>query len=184
MKNPRITPEEIRLIKDAQAGNMLAFNKLFYRYKGFVDNILYQYIKDFDEAQDITNIVFLKVYNKLSLFTDYSSFGGWLRILTNRTAIDYLRRVKDKKMLGDDDTKVSLEQIGTTETDLVNRMTYDQLLKEFDRFSPVHKQICLLFYEDNLTVEQISKSLNISPGTIKAILSRTRTKIKKRFKNI
>ena len=183
MKNPKITQEEIRLIKDAQAGNMLAFNKLFYRYKGFVDNILYQYIKDFDEAKDITNIVFLKVYSKLSTFVDYESFGGWLRIISNRTAIDYLRKIGDKnRMLGDNDTKVSLEQIGSTECDMVNRMTYDQLIKEFDRFSPVHKQILLLFYKDNLTVEQISKSLNISQGTIKSILSRTRKKIIKRFK--
>ena len=183
MKNPKITQEEIRLIKDAQAGNILAFNKLFYRYKGFIDNILYQYIKDYDEAKDITNIVFLKVYEKLSTFVDYDSFGGWLRIIANRTAIDYLRKIGDKnRMLGDNDNKVSLEQIDSTEHDMVNRITYEQLLKEFDRLNPVHKQICLLFYKDNLTVEQISKTLNISQGTIKSILSRTRTKITKRFK--
>ena len=95
MKNPRITPEEVEIIKSAQAGNISAFNKLFHRYKGFVDTILYYYLKDMDEAKDITNIVFLKVYEKLSQFTDYDSFGGWLRILTNRTAIDYLRSVKN-----------------------------------------------------------------------------------------
>lgn len=183
MKNPKITQEEIRLIKDAKAGNILAFNKLFKRYKGFVDHVLYSYIKDFDEAQDITNIVFLKVYNKLSLFTDYSSFGGWLRIIANRTAIDYLRRIGDKnKMLGEDDNNVTLDNIDPYVNDVVNRMTYEQLLKEFDRFPPVHKQICLLFYKDNLTVDQISKSLSISPGTIKSILSRTRNSIKKSFK--
>ena len=183
MKNPKITQEEIRLIKDAKAGNTLAFNKLFHRYKNFVDHVLYSYLKDFDEAQDLTNIVFLKVYYKLSSFTDYSSFGGWLRIIANRTAIDYLRKIGDKnRMLGDNDNKVSLEQIDSTEHDAVNRITYEQLLKEFDQLNPVHKQICLLFYKDNLTVDQISKTLNISPGTIKSILSRTRTKIIKRFK--
>lgn len=183
MKNPKITQEEIRLIKDAQAGNILAFNKLFNRYKGFVDNVLYHYINDYDEAKDITNIVFLKVYEKLSTFVDYSSFGGWLRIIANRTAIDYLRKIGDKnRMLGNNDVKVSLDQIGSTETDVINRMTYDQLLKEFDFLTPMHKQICLLFYQDNLTVDQISKTLNVSTGTIKSILSRTRAKIIKRFK--
>ena len=108
MKNPKITQEEIRLIKDAKAGNILAFNKLFYRYKGFVDNVLYQYIKDYDEAKDITNIVFLKVYEKLSTFVASDYFGGWLRIIANRTAIDYLRKIGDKtRMLGDNDNKVS-----------------------------------------------------------------------------
>ena len=183
MKNPKITQEEIRLIKDAKAGNTLAFNKLFHRYKSFIDHVLYSYLKDFDEAQDLTNIVFLKVYYKLSSFTDYSSFGGWLRIIANRTAIDYLRKIGDKnKFLGDDDNKMSLDQIESNECDTVNRITYEQLLEEFDRFSPTHKEICLLFYKDNLTVEQISKNLSISTGTIKSILSRTRSSIKKSLK--
>ena len=85
-------------------------------------------------------------------------------------------------MLGDNDNNVSLEQIDSAEHDMVNRITYEQLLKEFDRFNPVHKQICLLFYQDNLTVDQIGKTLNMSSGTIKSILSRTRTKIIKHFK--
>ena len=183
MKNPKITQEEIRLIKDAQAGKMLAFNKLFSRYKGFVDHVLYSYLKDFDEAQDLTNIVFLKVYYKLSSFTDYSSFGGWLRIIANRTAIDYLRKIGDKnKLLGENDGCMSLDQVESNENDTINRITYEQLLSEFDRFTPTHKNACLLFYRDNLTVDQISKSLSMSPGTIKSILSRTRKSIKKQFK--
>lgn len=183
MKNPKITQEEIDLIKDAKAGNMLAFNKLFKLYKDFVDKVLYSYIKDFDEAQDITNVVFLKVYNKLSLFTDYSSFGGWLRTIANRTAIDYLRKIKDKNnLLGYDDNNISSDRIDPYENDVVTQLTYERLLKEFDQLRPIHKQICLLFYQDNLTVEQISKSLNLSQGTIKSILSRTRNKLKKKLK--
>ena len=99
----RITASEIQLINQAQKGNMLAFNKLFARYKEFVDNILFAYVKDMDEAKDLTNVVFLKVHQKLSTFTDYSSFGGWLRIIANHTAIDYLRKMKEKSVeLGED----------------------------------------------------------------------------------
>ena len=94
MEYQRITQSEIETIKEAQKGNELAFNKLFNRYKEFVDNVLFHYVNDMDEAKDLTNVVFLKVHQKLSTFTDYSSFGGWLRIIANRTAIDYLRKVK------------------------------------------------------------------------------------------
>lgn len=75
MKNPRITQEEIGIIKKAQAGDKSAFSALYYRYKPFVENVLYQYIKDMDEAKEIANIVFLKVHDKLSTFTAYDSFG-------------------------------------------------------------------------------------------------------------
>ena len=87
MKTPSITPEEVGMIKRAQAGDESAFTRIFNKYKTFVDRILFQYLKDMDEAKDVTNIVFLKVYEKLSTFTAYDSFGGWLRIIANNTAI-------------------------------------------------------------------------------------------------
>ena len=183
MKNPRITEKEIGIIKAAQAGSIPAFNTLFKKYKSFVDNVLFQYIKDMDEAKDVTNIVFLKVYEKLSTFTAYNSFGGWLRIIANRTAIDYLREMKNKRYtLGDSDDRLSLDVSGSDgENELVNRLTYEQVLKEFDKLPKHMKQICTLFYVENMTTEQISKALNIPTGTIKSILSRTRRRIKQNF---
>ena len=185
MKNPTITEQEIGIIKDAQAGNILAFNKLFKRYKSFVTNVLFQYIKDMDESKDITNIVFLKVYDKLSKFTDYDSFGGWLRILTNRTAVDYLRSMKNKRVAPDvKEERLSSDTPGSTEDDLVNHLTYKELLKEFNTFPEVTRKIFERFYIDNMTVEEISNTFNpkIPTGTIKSTLSRTRRKLKQRLK--
>lgn len=183
-KNPRITSEEVGIIKRAQAGDESAFNALFYKYKGFVENILFHYIKDMDEAKDVANVVFLKVHDKLSMFTAYNSFGGWLRILSNRTAIDYLREMKNKStVLGDSDVRLAAEESsGSAEDDLVNRLTYEHILAEFDKFPEATRKVLKLFYANNMTVEQISKKLNVPTGTIKSTLSRTRRKIKKSLK--
>lgn len=180
MKNPRITSEEIEIIKKAQAGNELAFNTLFKKYKGFVEQILFRYIKDMDEAKDIANVVFLKVYDKLSTFTDYSSFGGWLRIITNRTAIDYLREMENKRIvLGSEDERLPSEDTkGYAEEDLVNQLTYNQILTEFKKLPESTRKVFMLFYKDNLSVSEISKALKIPKGTIKSTLSRTRRKFK------
>lgn len=180
MEHLRITQSEIETIKSAQQGNMLAFNKLFSRYKEFVDNILFSYVNDMDEAKDLTNVVFLKVHQKLSTFTDYSSFGGWLRIIANRTAIDYLRRMKEKAVeLGDDTGRLPVELTNASEEeDLVNLLEYEALLKEFEKLPEKTQRIFNLFYVDDLTTDEISKVLKIPIGTIKAILSRTRRKIK------
>ena len=180
MKNPRITPEEIGIIKKAQAGDELAFNMLFKKYKGFVEQILYRYIKDMDEAKDIANIVFLKVYDKLSMFTDYNSFGGWLRILTNHTAIDYLREIENKcTVLGPEDERLSYEDSkDSVEDDLVNHLTYDQILAEFEKLPESTRKVFELFYRDHLNISEISSALKIPKGTIKSTLSRTRRKLK------
>lgn len=177
---PRITEEEIAIIKRAQAGDESAFNWIFYKYRDFVANILYGYINDWDEAQDITNVVFLKVHNKLSKFTTYDSFGGWLRILTNRTAIDYLRQTNNKRLtLSNDDVRLtSSEHVGFTEDELVNRMTVRQIFNLLDKMDPIIKQIFEMFYIDNMTVDKISQELRLPTGTIKSHLARTRKKIK------
>lgn len=184
MEHLRITQSEIETIKSAQQGNVLAFNKLFSRYKEFVDNILFSYVNDMDEAKDLTNVVFLKVHQKLSTFTDYSSFGGWLRIIANRTAIDYLRRMKEKAVeLGDNTDRLPVELTNASEEeDLVNLLEYEALLKEFEKLPEKTQRIFNLFYVDDLTTDEISKVLKIPTGTIKAILSRTRRKIKNNLK--
>lgn len=182
--NPKITEEEIALIKSAKAGDESAFNTLFYKYKSFVDNILFQYIKDMDEAKDLTNIVFLKVYDKLSTFTEYDSFGGWLRIIANRTAIDYLRKMENRKIaLGESDKALpSGDTTASAEDEIINRMTYDSLLTEFDKLPDTSRKVLRLFYINNMTVEQISDALRVPTGTIKSTLSRTRKRIQKQLK--
>lgn len=186
MKTPKITPEEIEVIKAAQKGNIIAFNRIFKRYKSFVSNILYGYIKDKDEADDITNIVFLKVYDKLSKFTEYNSFGGWLRIITNNTAVDYLRKTKNTPIAVDsiDSRLVSTQSISSDENEIVNRLTYEQVLKEFNALPEQARKVCELFYIENMTAEQIGSALKIPVGTVKSHLSRSRSKIKKQFKTI
>lgn len=181
---PRITPEEIKTIKDAQAGSMKAFNRIFYRYKPFVENILFQYLKDMDEAKDLTNIVFLKVYEKLSKFTAYDSFGGWLRILTKNTAIDYLRTINDKTDVSIDNSKnlLQLRDVSGDDIDVVDKMTSDYLVNLIDKLPPSYRESCRLFYVENLTVSQIAEALQIPPGTVKSNLFRMRNKLKKLLK--
>lgn len=179
---PKITPEEIKTIKEAQAGSMKAFNRIFYRYKPFVEGLLFQYLKDMDESKDLTNIVFLKVYDKLSKFTAYDSFGGWLRILTKNTAIDYLRTINNKISVSvdDSDKKLQLTDVdGDDEISMSNRLTYDYLISLIDTLPPSYRDSCKLFYVDNLTVVQIAEALNIPTGTVKSNLFRMRKQFQK-----
>lgn len=171
----RITPEEIDVIKRAKAGSDSAFSWIYNTYKPFVDSLLYKYIKDKDESRDITNVVFLKVHDKLSKFTDYSSFGGWLRILTKNVAIDYLRTVKDSKSL-DEDTSVSAikSYIGDTEATYIDKMTYDNIVALFDKLPPSYREVCKMFYVDNMSIDHIHQALDMPKGTIKSDLHRGR----------
>lgn len=182
MNTPKITLEEIGIIKDAKAGKEPAFNLLYKKYKDFVVSLLYTYLKDIDESKDLSNIVFLKVHQKLSKFTDYSSFGGWLRILTKNTAIDYLRTLKNKAISIDDQSNgIQLSNIRDT-IDESESSTYIALIEMLEDLPEQTKKIVKLYYEDGMTVSQISKAINVPVGTIKSCLYRTRNNLKKQLK--
>lgn len=181
--SPNITPEEIELIKSAKAGSESAFTQLFKNYKSFVDNLLYLYIKDKDEARDITNVVFLKVHEKLSKFTDYQSFGGWLRILTKNVAIDYLRTVKESTAIDEGNAGYCPDSsVYDTEKSYIDKMTYDNLIDLFEILPPSYRDVCRLFYVDNMTVAQIAQALHMPKGTIKSDLHRMRKLFQKHLK--
>lgn len=184
MNNPKITPEEIEIIKRAQKGEIKAFNQLFKKYKGFVDHLLYTYIGDWDEARDITNIVFLKMYDKLPKFVTYDSFGGWLRILTKNTAIDYLRTVKSNNISIDDtEKKVQLRSSNIdSEIGHVDKLAYEHILDLVDKYPQLYCKVFKMFYVDDLGVEEISETQGIPVGTIKSILFRMRKQIKQKLK--
>ena len=178
---PRITEEEVALIKSAQAGNTLAFNKLYYKYSGFTTNLLYQYLKDYDEARDINNLIWDKVYRKLSKFVDYSSFGGWLRILTNRTAIDYLRKLKPSIYVSEPLDCSQVQKFDSEEAS-ADLSSYNQVLEVIKQFPEDIRRIFELYYVEHLTVTEISDVTKIPTGTIKSHLSRKRKLIKKLLK--
>lgn len=184
INTPRITEKEIAIIKRAQSGDITAFNQLFKKYKHFVDKLLFSYLYDKDEARDLTNIVFLKVYNKLDKFSTYSSFGGWLRVLASRTALDYLRETKNKRLNTDKETDrlSGDETVYSEENDVVNRLTSEVIFDLLSKYPEQTQRIFELFYIDNLTVEQISEQLHVPKGTIKSTLSRTRKKLQKQLK--
>lgn len=178
-----ISEKEIELIKSAQAGSESAFSRLFKLYKPFVDNLLYLYIKDKDEARDMTNVVFLKVHDKLSKFTDYQSFGGWLRILTKNVAIDYLRTVKMTTCIEEGNSGYNPDESPSdTEQEYINKMTYDSLIDMFNILPPSYREVCKLFYVDNMTVSQIASALRMPKGTIKSDLHRMRKIFQKHLK--
>ena len=86
--------------------------------------------------------------------------------------------------MGIEEGRLSFDVPTSAENDLVNHISYEDILSEFEKLPEVTRKIFKLFYVDNLTVEEISKTFNPSmpTGTIKSTLSRTRRKLKQHLK--
>ena len=102
--------------------------------------------------------------------------------MTKNTAIDYLRSLKNKAISIDDkESGIQLSDVTST-VDENTTLIYDNMVEIFDQLPEHSKRIVKLYYENGMTVSQISKAINVPVGTIKSCLHRIRNNLKKQLK--
>jgi RNA polymerase sigma-70 factor (ECF subfamily) len=164
------------------AGDRGAFDNLFARYQDYVYNIVHGIVGSADEARDVTQEVFVQVYRSLPGFRRGSRFATWLyRIAVNR-AVDAARSAKTRKWLP------LLETLRATPDPEANpslsaekgaeRRTIQALLMQV----PVqHRDVLVLKYFQDLSVEEIAEVLGISVTAAKVRLHRARHHFKEMY---
>jgi RNA polymerase sigma-70 factor (ECF subfamily) len=139
-----------------------------------------RYADDKQEASDILQDAFLKVFDKIGLYNDEGSFEGWVRRIIVNTSIDAIRK-KKKEILSDD---TSIYQNTEIEDDDADTSPYEgidvnDVVEAMQKLSPVYQAVFNMYVMDGMTHQEIADNLNISVGTSKSNLSKARQKIKK-----
>ena len=133
--------------------------------------ICLQYSKDSDEAKDILQDGFIKVFQKLNQYSGKGSFEGWLRRVFINTALE---KYRNKVALLSIDDSFEIPAAGAFEN-IVSELSAMELLEMIQNLSPQYRLVFNLFAIEGYTHKEISKQLNISEGTSKSNLSRARS---------
>lgn len=155
------------------------FSILYDRYVNQVYNKCYGFATSKEEAQDLTHDVFIKLFIKLRTFKGKSKFSTWLYSFTYNFCVNYVTRNNYKKNEMNFDTEISSsanEEIDTSEASLFE-MKSDKLKKALDLIDPNDKVILLLKYQDDISIKEISKALEIGESAVKMRLKRAREKV-------
>ena len=148
-----------------------------------------RYTKNHDQAKDILQDGFIKVFRSLEKFNRDGSFEGWIRRIMVNTAIDYFRRTKNSYLLlgeersiedfGDQDAEDVLEDVEQEEeadlkpADVINAM---------QKLTPAYRTVFNLYVFEEMTHKEIAGSLGISIGTSKSNLAKAKANLKKLLK--
>ncbi|MDE0315227.1 MAG: RNA polymerase sigma factor [Candidatus Poribacteria bacterium] len=176
---------DVELIHSILAGDDSAFASLVEKHQKQVHALAWKKVGDFHIAEEITQDTFLKVYQKLSTLKNPNQFSGWLYVIATRRCLAWLRK---KRM----DTE-SLEDI---DSEMIEEPTYSQYVAEEQAKVTVDEQrevvkkllaklkesertVMVLHYFGDMTCEEISRFLGVSPSAIKSRLSRARQRLKK-----
>ena len=178
-------PEAIHSLTDealveaiVKTNNTLLFEVLYDRYATMVYNKCYGFAKDADEAKDLTQDVFLKLFVKLASFKGKSKFSTWLYAFTYNHCVNYVTRNTAKKIEKQSVSSDTIENIGEAEPEIgIEEMKVAQLKKVMELISPDEKMILLLKYQDNLSIKEISSALELGESAVKMRLKRAKDKL-------
>jgi RNA polymerase sigma-70 factor (ECF subfamily) len=170
-----------------KTNDTMLFEVLYDRYATMVYNKCYGFANGVDEAKDLTQDVFLRVFIKLASFKGKSKFSTWLYAFTYNHCVNYVTRNTAKKIEKQSvsSENVDIQNIGEDidSTREFESMRVDQLKKVMELISPEEKMILLLKYEDNLTIRELSEALEIGESAVKMRLKRAKEKLVRKYEN-
>jgi RNA polymerase sigma-70 factor (ECF subfamily) len=168
------------LIPLCLAGREEAWSELVRRHRRRVFNIAYQFVGRFDEAQDLTQDLFLKIFHSLSRYDTGRNFVFWLTKITKNLCIDHYRQRRRERELfteGEEVLKV-LESVRGDPYARVRRLERAEFLRRgLQTLSPDLRQAVVLRDIQELTYDEIATKLGIPEGTVKSRINRGRTEL-------
>lgn len=174
-----------QLVERCRSGDGLAWEALVRRCHGRVFGVAYHYLRDADEAGDMTQDVFIRVYERLGSFDADDRFLPWLVRITRNACIDRLRRIKARPPASDVRVEdgLPIEAKGASPEAATEEASRKRLLyRAMDDMSENGREIILLKEIQGLKVEEIAKMLTLPVGTIKSRASRARLELATRVR--
>ncbi len=178
------------LIIKAQNGDSMAFEELIYRYDKMVLRIAIKFTGDSDDAKDIYQEVFIRVFKALSSFQFKSEFSTWLFRITSNTCISFKRKYDKTKYvsLNDENNSGDIatipENSDLSPDNLAVTSEFGNMIKEaLDTLSPNQKMSFLLKHYEGYKIREIAEIMSCKEGTIKKYLFEAVRRLKMKLEN-
>lgn len=190
-----MTTEENNLIMAAQKGDAGAFEQLIYKYDRNVLSIAYSFINSSEDAKDIYQEVFLRVFKGIKKFEFRSEFSTWLYRITANVCLTYNARKKkyavaslDEETFSEDgDSQTLADTIAgesNTDEDTMNSEVSDHIEKGLEKLSPQQRLVFTMKHYRDYKIREIASIMNCAEGTIKNYLFTGTQKMRSHLKEV
>lgn len=178
------TTELESLVVDAQAGDQAAFEELVRRFEGTVFATAYRRLRNRADAQELCQEVFMQALRKLHQLQDPRCFGGWLRSITARMAIN--RAARSKPMFTAEPRSIESDcvEYETPLSTILTRERESQVHKGLDRLRELDRDTLMAFYFQGHSLREMSDQFQSPVGTIKRRLHVARKRLAKELEAV
>jgi len=173
--------ELLDVIEACKSGDRKAQQQIYKMLYGKMLGACMRYASDVDEAKDMLQDGFIKVFSNLEKYNGEGSFEGWVRRIVVNTSIDALRKRKNVRFYSLDDSEYEwLEDEGDGEIrwnqTLINET--ERVMKAVSELSPAYRTVFNLYVIEGYQHNEIAEMLGISTGTSKSNLAKAKMNLK------
>ena len=189
MPAPGQAPDPIdAIIQRCLAGDQVAWEQIVRQHWRKVFNIAYKFTGKHDEAVDLTQDVFLKIFKSLDTFDRRANFQTWLVSVSRNLCIDHYRSVRKERETIDRDVDAGeLSPVAQTVSPvaaLEHKDRVELLKKALDHLPPTLRSAVLLRDIQELSYQEIADKLNLPEGTVKSRINRGRTELSRQIRRL
>lgn len=179
--------DEALLVKRVQARDEMAFREIVERYQAKVYSIIFGILRNRNDAEDIAQQVFAKVYFSINNFDSRSSLLTWIYKITVNECYDYLRKKRVRKLVYESDfSEEDSRKMENSDSVSDHQPAVDQSLarrdlavKLLEKLSEEDRELILLKEVEGHSVEELAERTGLNENTIKVKLFRARQKLLK-----
>jgi RNA polymerase sigma-70 factor (ECF subfamily) len=169
------------LVQRCLEGDAAAWDTLVRVYWKRVFNIAYKFVAQFDEAEDLTQEIFVRLFRALATYDRRASFDTWLTRVSRNLCIDrYRRRRREEERFTDEvdpDTIQLDELVSRPDADLERRDQVSLVRRALARLAPAYRTAVALRDVHDLSYEEIARRLQLPEGTVKSRINRGRKEL-------
>jgi RNA polymerase sigma-70 factor (ECF subfamily) len=169
---PGITEDE--LVRQCKNGDLKQLEMLYKHFYGYAMGIALRYCNNRDDAMEVANDGFIKLFHSFSSYDGDKPFKAWLRRIIVNAAIDKNRR--EKKHLWHDDLDAA-ENIGQSHT-VIAQLNAADILKLMDKLPHIHRMVFNLYEIDGYSHDEIAGMLAIPASSSRVYLTRAKEKLR------
>ena len=169
---------EEQLVKACLEQNPSAQKHLFEFYSKRMMGVCLRYANDYDEAQDVLQMGFIKVFEKLNTFNNEGSLEGWIRRIVVNTAIDCYRKNKGVHFVDDEDNYILDNNNAESEEVIYSKFGVEVIMDCIQELSPVYRTVFNLYVMEGYSHKEIADELNINEGTSKSNLAKAKRNLR------
>jgi RNA polymerase sigma-70 factor (ECF subfamily) len=176
------------LIERCLAGDQVAWESIVRMHRRKVFNVAYKFVGKHDEAEDLTQDIFFKIFKSLSTFDRRANFQTWLISVSRNLCIDHYRSVRKERETIDRDVDAGDLMPVSKEIGPYARLEHDDqrlLLREaLEHLAPTLRSAVLLRDIKELSYQEIADSLGLPEGTVKSRINRGRLELARQIRRM